>query len=301
MLTFELIKNLFMYKYLFMILFPFLYFSNSISQNYIKVELDHFESIYYDSNGNAIEYDILPSLCHIDNDTIYFSISEMNKGVKIWKFINDKFIDKIEIISDDYLYFDFIINGIEYIRMFYTKKDINKTYFINKRNFSSNNKLENISYINLNKYLVHMAYNSSNYSNYEYKNHIMNFDYNNEIRKIGLDTIPISIYPIQDAVQFYNDNGQYKVLTYSLKHAIIFPIETNTWINDELRRIKIRRNTIFAYYGRTFKTDWLQEYFNSQFWYKPNPNYSDEMLNEFDKEEIQILLRMEKEIELNHK
>ena len=225
----------------------------------------------------------------------------MNKGVKIWKFINDKFIDKIEIISDDYLYFDFIINGIEYIRMFYTKKDINKTYFINKRNFSSNNKLENISYINLNKYLVHMAYNSSNYSNYEYKNHIMNFDYNNEIRKIGLDTIPISIYPIQDAVQFYNDNGQYKVLTYSLKHAIIFPIETNTWINDELRRIKIRRNTIFAYYGRTFKTDWLQEYFNSQFWYKPNPNYSDEMLNEFDKEEIQILLRMEKEIELNHK
>lgn len=65
--------------------------------------------------------------------------------------------------------------------------------------------------------------------------------------------------------------------------------------------LKIKRNAIFAKYGRIFKTKELQKIFNQQEWYKPNPNYSDEMLTEEDKKEIKRLLELEKNNNLNLK
>ena len=283
-----------MKKYFIILLLILNYSSDLICQNYIKIDLEHFDSIYYDSNKNVTGYDILPNICHIDNDTIYFSISEINQGVKIWKFVNEKLIEKVKIEGDTgYIYFDFIRIGVKYIRFF--KRD--REYYLDKNKLSFHNTLSKMPSLEMNNYLKGLSHNSFNYSSKNYLKHLVKIDYNNEIRTVGLDTIPISIFPIQKEMQYYNDNGKHKVLMYSLKYAIIFPIETDSWINDELKRIKIRRNAIFAYYGRTFKTEWLNEYFNSQFWYKPNPDYSDDMLNEYDKEEIQILLKLEKEIE----
>lgn len=44
--------------------------------------------------------------------------------------------------------------------------------------------------------------------------------------------------------------------------------------------LRILRNEIFARHGRVFKDAELQKYFESQGWYKPNPEFKDEQLNE---------------------
>ncbi len=51
----------------------------------------------------------------------------------------------------------------------------------------------------------------------------------------------------------------------------------------ELRKL---RNTIYAQYGRQFKSKDLQSYFDKQWWYVPNKKYSDKMLTSSDKSAI---------------
>ena len=55
---------------------------------------------------------------------------------------------------------------------------------------------------------------------------------------------------------------------------------------SELRRL---RNSIYAQYGRIFKDPELQHYFNQQWWYEPNSNYSDSLLSKEDKEVLKML------------
>ncbi len=59
----------------------------------------------------------------------------------------------------------------------------------------------------------------------------------------------------------------------------------------ELRRY---RNTIFARYGRKFKDRKLQNYFENQYWYRPDPNYSDSLLTEYDLRCIEFIKGIEK-------
>jgi hypothetical protein len=59
--------------------------------------------------------------------------------------------------------------------------------------------------------------------------------------------------------------------------------------------LQITRNEIFAHYGRPFTTEWLKKYFNEKPWYKENPNYSDQLLTENDKKNMEIILKVEKE------
>ncbi len=68
-----------------------------------------------------------------------------------------------------------------------------------------------------------------------------------------------------------------------------------------LRELKIKRNEIFARYGRIFKSKWLQEYFEQKPWYHPNPNYSGTLikLTEAQKKFIQRILYIEKQKEKN--
>ena len=64
-----------------------------------------------------------------------------------------------------------------------------------------------------------------------------------------------------------------------------------------IKELRILRNEIFARYGRQFKTEWLQNYFNEQGWYKPNPNYSDSLLTENDIKNIKIIRSIEQKKE----
>ncbi|MFA5779759.1 MAG: YARHG domain-containing protein [Elusimicrobiota bacterium] len=62
-------------------------------------------------------------------------------------------------------------------------------------------------------------------------------------------------------------------------------------------QLKIFRNEFYARHGRIFKDKKLQEYFESQDWYKPNPNFSEKMLNKTELENIKKIKDYETKIE----
>lgn len=59
---------------------------------------------------------------------------------------------------------------------------------------------------------------------------------------------------------------------------------------------KALRNEIFARHGRVFKSEDLRTIFENTDWYKPNPNYSDKMLNDIEKKNVQFILDYEKKM-----
>jgi hypothetical protein len=60
------------------------------------------------------------------------------------------------------------------------------------------------------------------------------------------------------------------------------------------KELRIARNTVYAKHGRTFRSEDLVKYFNSRFWYKSNPEYSDKMLSQEDLDIIKIIQCWEK-------
>ena len=54
------------------------------------------------------------------------------------------------------------------------------------------------------------------------------------------------------------------------------------------------RNEIYARHGRVFKDKWLQKYFASFDWYKPNPNYTDATLTAVERQNAAAIAAYEK-------
>ena len=46
--------------------------------------------------------------------------------------------------------------------------------------------------------------------------------------------------------------------------------------------LRVLRNEVYARHGRIFKDADLQKYFEAQPWYKPNPDFKDDQLNEIE-------------------
>ena len=61
------------------------------------------------------------------------------------------------------------------------------------------------------------------------------------------------------------------------------------------KELRIIRNSIFAKYGRAFKSDDLRAYFENQPWYKVNDNFSTDLLSESDLLTIQLIVHLEKD------
>jgi hypothetical protein len=59
--------------------------------------------------------------------------------------------------------------------------------------------------------------------------------------------------------------------------------------------VRVLRNEIFARHGRLFHNDTMQSIFNNYSWYKPDPNYSDKMLNDFEKRNLRFIMRYERQ------
>ena len=53
--------------------------------------------------------------------------------------------------------------------------------------------------------------------------------------------------------------------------------------------LRVLRNEIYARHGRIFKDKELQKYFDSQTWYKQNPEFKDEMLSEFEYKNLSLI------------
>ncbi len=54
------------------------------------------------------------------------------------------------------------------------------------------------------------------------------------------------------------------------------------------------RQEIYARHGKTFKEPWLQKYFSSFDWYKPDPNFTEAALTEVEKKNIATIAAYEK-------
>ena len=54
------------------------------------------------------------------------------------------------------------------------------------------------------------------------------------------------------------------------------------------------RQEIYARHGKVFKEPWLQKYFASFDWYKPDPNFTDDSLTEIEKKNIAMIAAYEK-------
>ncbi|MGH9907611.1 MAG: YARHG domain-containing protein [Pyrinomonadaceae bacterium] len=54
------------------------------------------------------------------------------------------------------------------------------------------------------------------------------------------------------------------------------------------------RQEIYARRGKVFKEPWLQKYFTSFDWYKPDPQFTEESFSEIEKKNIATLLAYEK-------
>jgi hypothetical protein len=62
-----------------------------------------------------------------------------------------------------------------------------------------------------------------------------------------------------------------------------------------LAELRILRNTIFARHGRLFESPGLQRYFGSRSWYKPNAAYSDDLLTDADRANLEVLAIAERQ------
>ncbi len=85
--------------------------------------------------------------------------------------------------------------------------------------------------------------------------------------------------------------------TYALRQ-VVFPVVVMGEPEKQLaalspEELRILRNTIFARHGRTFQDPALQAHFEKQWWYAPNPNYSDAMLTDDDRKMVAQIARAE--------
>lgn len=59
--------------------------------------------------------------------------------------------------------------------------------------------------------------------------------------------------------------------------------------NLDAAQLRLMRNAVYARHGRTFKSIDLQSLWECYTWYKKNPNYTDELLTEIDKYNIELI------------
>jgi eukaryotic-like serine/threonine-protein kinase len=62
-----------------------------------------------------------------------------------------------------------------------------------------------------------------------------------------------------------------------------------------LAELRVLRNVIFARHGRMFESPGLQRYFGSRPWYKPSAAYSDDLLTEADRSNLEVLAAAERQ------
>lgn len=76
-------------------------------------------------------------------------------------------------------------------------------------------------------------------------------------------------------------------------------LSTKLLNEDELQDLfaedlRIMRNEIYARRGKIYKTKDLNEYFSSQSWYKPDPNFSDAMFTDIEHKNLNLIKEVEK-------
>jgi hypothetical protein len=79
------------------------------------------------------------------------------------------------------------------------------------------------------------------------------------------------------------------------KKLINLKEDIDSYGTKTLSELRILRNTVYAVHGKIFKAKDLNDYFSKQYWYQPNPNYTDDLLDPDQVERIKEIEQLEKE------
>jgi len=63
-----------------------------------------------------------------------------------------------------------------------------------------------------------------------------------------------------------------------------------------LYELRLLRNEIYARHGRSFRSEWLSQYFFSQPWYAPDDNFKDDQLSGSDKTNVETIVKYENKL-----
>jgi hypothetical protein len=74
------------------------------------------------------------------------------------------------------------------------------------------------------------------------------------------------------------------------------PISEQMLQGLSLHELRLLRNEIYARHGRSFRAEWLQQYFFNQPWYTPDENFKDESLSGSDKTNVETIVNYENRI-----
>ncbi len=74
------------------------------------------------------------------------------------------------------------------------------------------------------------------------------------------------------------------------------PITSQMLKGLSLHELRLLRNEVYARHGRTFKSEWLMQYFFSQPWYQPSDTFKDEELSGHDKLNVETIVAYENKI-----
>ncbi|MCR4833553.1 MAG: YARHG domain-containing protein [Butyrivibrio sp.] len=115
------------------------------------------------------------------------------------------------------------------------------------------------------------------------------------------------IYTDNDGNFYMQDMTDYEDTYYQEESEYMLPGSDTQYISREYLEtfssdeLRIARNEIYARYGRMFKDETLQEYFNSKSWYYPQYTadefdpYQEQIFNEYEKANIQTIKEIEAE------
>jgi len=82
----------------------------------------------------------------------------------------------------------------------------------------------------------------------------------------------------------------------------LYPSDT-TYITDEFlsekdsQTLGLIRNEIYARHGYVFRNSGYQNYFGSKEWYNPNPNFTEDLLNNVERENVKKVQEYERRIQ----
>ncbi|MCY7374573.1 MAG: YARHG domain-containing protein [Pyrinomonadaceae bacterium] len=100
--------------------------------------------------------------------------------------------------------------------------------------------------------------------------------------------------------KFERDNLDAIRLTEAERHSSVKPGDLRLWQTKEIPDDNLYADTpsdwrimiaeVEAIHGKRFDEEpWLQKYFEERYWYKPNPNYNQSVLNEFERKNLEKL------------
>ena len=95
----------------------------------------------------------------------------------------------------------------------------------------------------------------------------------------------------------YDDNSGDGTGDYVISDSDTRVLQESELMNLTPLQLKIARNEIYARHGRKFNDQMLQDYFNQKPWYSPSidaDKFSEDMLNAVEKQNVQIIAKIEK-------